>query len=139
MDVLSCTTLHKGRLKGTNWKVNLYRPIDEPTSTTGMAVERLVLQACHRRLQLDRDVATEERVVFTHVELDDDNATATLEELEAQSVELYRRLLARDPLTIEVEAMVAHHNTITDIGGTNADWARMSCFAIGTTTEALFY
>lgn len=74
-------------------------------------------------------------VVFGYV----DPAGATVETVAGtdQLTELYRRLLARDPLQAEVDALLGLHAAVLAEGGINADWLLLSCFAIGSTTKAL--
>jgi len=134
-----CTELHVVPLGGVSVPNGLYRPIDTISATTGLASERMVLQACWNREKLDVAAlaAGQAAVVFGQVDL---AASALSEEdATAQLTELYRRLLARDPAPEEVTALVGLHASIIADGGTNADWALLSCFSIGTTTEALSY
>ncbi len=129
-----CTTLHAVPLGGVSITNGLYRSIDDLSAVTGLATERLVLQACWNRLLKDIEQTP---VVFTALDLTTDLAEDGA--LSDTVVELYRRLLARDPTTDERDALTAMHADTLSVGGSNADWALMSCFAVGTTTEAMTY
>lgn len=135
-----CRDLHVVPLGGTSVANGLYDTINTVSATTGLAMERFVLQACWNRAKADKALldAGSPAVVFGH--LDDPYGTAPSQaELTAQTGELYRRLLARDPLDAEVAALTDLHRTVIEEGGVSADWAVLACFTIGTTTEALTY
>jgi len=134
-DRFDCTTLHVVPLGGVSSDNGLYSPQAQQSVTTGLAIERVVLQACIRRLDLDREADVP--VVFGHIDLDGD--TLDTEEATAQANELWRRLLARDPSPEELGDAEALHGRIVDAGGDTASWAAMLCMAVGTSTEALTY
>lgn len=112
-----------------------YEPAKSPTATTPVALDRVVLAACSRRVSLD---TTSEPQVFTALDLtaplapDDPGVDETL-------TTLYRRLLARDPSPEELE--VARQLAVDDDGQPvgAADFARLACYAVGTSVEFLFY
>ena len=134
-----CSDLHAVPLGGVSLENGLFRAVDTVSVTSGLATERFVLSACWQRLQRDLDPEQDAGapVVFGHVPPDD--TTLDPEGGEAQVVDLYRRLLARDPLPEEVSAVVGMHEGIVQDGGRNAEWAVLACFAIGTSTEGLMY
>jgi len=134
-DRFDCTTLHVVPLGGVSSDNGLYSPQAQQSVTTGLAMERVVLQACLRRLELDREA--DEPVVFGHIDLDSDALDS--EAAEAQTTELWRRLLARDPSPEELADAEALHGAIVESGGDTASWAAMLCLAVGTSTEALTY
>ncbi len=131
-----CSDLHAVPLGGISVDNGLFRAVDTVSVTTGLAFERFVLAACWERLRRDTEEDAAAPVVFTvppdAVELDPEAA-------EAQAVDLYRRLLGRDPLPEELEAVVGMHAGIVEDGGRSGEWAAMVCFAVGTTTEGLLY
>ncbi|RYZ57400.1 MAG: hypothetical protein EOP07_09985 [Proteobacteria bacterium] len=105
-----------------------YERAQTPTALTAVAVDRIVLTACSKRLELDRQAAAA-AVVFKHFPLS--GAAPDAKALEAQTTELYRRLLARNPEANEiaaVEAIRAQNLTADKL-------ALMLCFAIGTSAE----
>ena len=93
IDRFQCTSMHVVQLGGISDDNGVYQPQEQLSVTAGLATERVVIQACTHRMEADREA--EEPVVFGHVDLEGD----TLEPAEgdAQSTELWRRLLARDP------------------------------------------
>ncbi|MCB9765948.1 MAG: hypothetical protein H6739_39605 [Alphaproteobacteria bacterium] len=130
-----CADLHAVPLGGVSIANGIFEPVDALSVTTGLAIERMVLQACWNRLALDR--AAEAPVVFAEIPLDGD--TLEVAQAEAQAATLYRRMLGRDPEPEERDALVGLHAGVVEDGGGNAEWALMSCFALGTSTEALLY
>ena len=130
-----CTTLHVVPLGGISADNGLYAPQEQQSVTTGLAIERLALQACMNRLELDR--AAEVPVVFSLIDLD---ATELADaDADAQATELWHRLLARDPSAEELEGARALYGSTIAEGGDNGAWAAMLCFALATSTEALTY
>ncbi len=136
--IYDCRILHNVPIGGVSIENGLFRPIDALSATTGLAVERFVMQACATRAALDAEAVTagEEPVLFP---LDPDGTTLDREAADPVITTLYRRLLARDPLPEELDAVHALHPGIIEDGGRNLEWAWMACFAVGTTTEALLY
>lgn len=131
-----CTRLHTAQLGGTSIDHALYQPITWWTVTTGLTLERVVLQACHNRLVKDRDEEAAP-VVYQHVDLSSDAATPA--EADALSTALWQRVLARDPAGWELEEARALHAQAVSAGGDNGDWAVMLCFSLATSTEHLLY
>ena len=136
--VYPCSDLHAVPLGGASIDNGLFRPVDTLSVTSGLAFERFVLSACWERLR--RDTSPEEDgdapLVFT---IDADGNTLDPADAEAQVTTLYRKLLARDPLPEEIDAVASMHAGILEDEGLNGDWAAMACFAVGTTTEGLMY
>ena len=131
-----CTRLHTAQLGGTSIDHALYEPITWWTVTTGLTFERVVLQACHNRLDKDRS-GESEPVVFVEMPLD--SSTLTDAQADAQATALWRRLLARDPAAWELTEARALHASAVSAGGDNGDWGVMLCFALATSTEHLLY
>lgn len=127
-----CTDLHAIPLGGVSAENGLFEPLDEPSATTGLAIERFVLQACWHRFQKDQEGPP---VVFQGIDPDG----TTVEDPARQIRALYRRLLARDPLDEEVGALEDLHAEVVSAGGLNGEWQVLSCFAIATSSEALLY
>lgn len=137
-----CTDLHVVPLGGVSVPNGLYRPVETISATTGLAVERLVMQACFNRLRLDQALVaggSSPEVFGAGLDIQPGASGADSEALAALVTVLYQRLLARDPLDAEVAALAGLHGTLSAAGGANADWALMACFSVGTTTEALAY
>ena len=132
--IYDCRILHNVPLGGINIENGLFRPVEGLAVATGLAVERFVMQACVERVT--RDLEAETPLIFT---LDPDGTTLDRADADPLVTDLYRRLLARDPLPEEVDAVYSMHAGIVADGGRTVEWAWMACFAIGTTTEALLY
>jgi hypothetical protein len=118
----------------------MLEPSAEPLATTPFAIDRIVLSACSERVRRDREAGPADARVFSQFALDGD-APAPDDAAAAQLVTaLYRRLLARDPVEHEVPllaALAANPDDGRPIAA--ADFAAIACYAIGTTTEFLFF
>lgn len=129
-----CADLHAVPLGGLSVDNGLFEPLDEPSATTGLATERFVLQACWHRFQRDQEG---EPIVFLGI--DPDGTALDPAAGAAQVTGLYRRLLARDPLKAESDALLALHPALVAAGGLNGEWQILACFSIATTSEALLF
>lgn len=109
-----------------------YERAEKPSVLTAVAVDRILLTACSKRVELDKAAASGEAVVFKHFPLDGQIVNAS--QLESQVVDLYRRLLARDPSKMEVATAVEFASQIPSA----ESLAVALCFAIGTTVENVF-
>ncbi len=120
----------------------IYEPLPDTTTTTPLAVDRVVLAACNRRADLDMD-PTAEGLIFKRIP----TADHRILDIEGPEVTdaiqtLYRRALGRDAKDGEI----THHRQLyadLDAVGTSTtlsrDWATLSCFSVFTSMEALFY
>lgn len=126
---LPCRDVHRLPL-GANepFDLNLYRPVAEPLATTPIAMERMVMAACVRRVALDAGGVPE---VFTAIDLNGPGLDPGDDAVEEQISQLYRRLLSREPTSEEVEIVAALAQDTTP-----QQFGTLACFAIGTTTEA---
>jgi hypothetical protein len=108
-----------------------YERAQSPTVLTAVAIDRVVLSACSRRIELDA-AAGANAVVFKHFPLT--AAKPNDEQIKQQAVELYRRILARDPEAPELQAISAFGGTATA-----GDKIALSlCFAIASSSENIF-
>jgi hypothetical protein len=117
----------------------ILQPTAEPLATTPAVVDRVLLSACGQRVALDRAAPAGQAVVFKALDLNGPAPAAEDPATSATITELYRRLLARNPTSEEV-AIVAE--LTTQASGERlaaADFATLSCFAVGGSTEFLFY
>lgn len=113
----------------------IYESLPEPLATTPIAVDRLVLSACTHRVDAD---ASGDAKVFTSLKLGGDAPSATDPAVEKTIETLYRRLLARDPKPSEVETV---STLVVDDDGdavSATDFAKLACYAVGSSTEFLF-
>lgn len=132
-----CALVHLVPLGSANpFGASLYEAVAEPLATTPAATDRIVLAACVGRVQRDRQATP---AVFTHFALDGLAPVAGAPEVTAMTQDLYRRFLQRDPTAEEI-AIVAEL-AVDDTGApvAAADFAKLACFTVGTTTEFLFF
>ena len=139
-----CTTsVHTVTLGGVEPYGNgFYEPLPVTGVTSPIAVDRVALAACGRRVALD--VATPgTAVIFKGLTLD---AAGRLREPQGPAVQevlttLYQRALLRDPTPTELAALV---QLSTDIAGTaspqpGTDWMKAACFVVLSSAESVFY
>jgi hypothetical protein len=108
-----------------------YERAQTPTVLTAVAVDRVVLAACSRRIQLDAGLGAN-AVVFKNFPLT--TAKPSDDQIKQQATELYRRLLARDPEAPELSAISAFGGTATA-----GDKIALSlCYAIASSSENIF-
>lgn len=100
------------------YRTGILEPLENTGISTPIAVERVALSACTRWAR--RGVGTDRRAI----------ATA-----------LYQNLLQREPEEREVEHLEELYASMAAAGDPALDqsWAALSCFAVATTMEALFY
>ena len=140
----ACTSyVHTVTLGGVEpYGSGLYEPLPASGVTTPIAVDRLALAACGRRVIID--VTTPAlSVIFKGIPLDAQGRLADRqgEPVKAALVSLYQRGLLRDPTLDEVEALL---KLSTDIEATGSpqpgqDWMKAACFVVFSSTESVFY
>jgi hypothetical protein len=114
----------------------LMKPAREPLATTPSVIDRVLLSACSARARRD---AEEEPRVFKALDFAAPLPGAEDPVIATTIVALYQRLLARDPRPRELE-IVSQLAAPADGASLSAqDFAVLACFAIGTTTEFLFF
>jgi hypothetical protein len=117
----------------------ILQPSAEPLATTPAIIDRVLLSACGQRAALDRDAPQGQGVVFKALDMNGAMPDPRDARVSATITELYQRLLARNPTADEL-ATVAELARDADQRPLAAfDFARLSCFAIGGSTENLFY
>lgn len=143
LGTFSCTEeVHAVTLGGTSpYDRQIYEPARRTTATTPLAAERVVLSACLERTRRDLgDPAS--AVIFTGLPLDGARLADVAAEPVGQAIDrLHVGLLARHASPGEVAAVRAHYAEIEASGDPTParTWAALSCFAIGSSIEALFY
>lgn len=143
LGIYSCVdAVHLVALGGNDpFDKGLYEALESPAMTTPIAVERMVVSACSA--SVEKEAAAEQQFVF----LDLDLAATELNVSDPQTdqaisdtiTSLYRRLHARNPLPGEEELV---RELLVDDEGRPIDaknFAKLACFAIASTTEAVFY
>ena len=118
---------------------SLFKPIEEPSVTTPISFERVVLNACGARVDLDYTASRlgEPLEVFRQLDLQANNLTPDSLEVNDTAIQLYRLLLARDPNDEELAAIVALAGPVDGTPLQGFDIAKLMCFAIGTQMEFL--
>ncbi|MBX7097594.1 MAG: hypothetical protein K1X89_07775 [Myxococcaceae bacterium] len=138
-----CTTLvHPLALGGVDpYGSGLYEPLPFTGVTSPIVVDRVALSACLKRVNTDLG-APASALVFVGVvpdgsgKLDPTAATST-----AALTALYHRLLLRDPTPSEIGHLQQLYRDIEAKGRPNPgqDWMTLSCFAIASSVESVFY
>lgn len=110
----------------------------EPLASTPTVVDRIVLTACANRVARDREAGSKAEV-FDAFPLDGKAPAPTDKATRTLVTDLYRRLLARDPAAHEVDriAALARDEDGKAVGA--SDFAKLACYAIGTSAEFLFF
>ncbi len=123
--------------------VGLYKPLPSTTATSPLAAERVILAACTQRADADLgDPAS--ALIFKNLAVDGDGR---LEDADAPAVGeaidmMYRQALSRRAKDSEIEHHRQLYRDIEARGIGDAptrDWAALSCFAVLTSLESLFY
>ncbi len=138
LGLYSCTeAVHIVALGGHNpIRDAQYEPSASPTSTTPIAIERLALSACQKRVESDKEGSA---IVFKHITLSGNTGEISQDQAKKQFNELYQRLLNRDAEESELMSSIA---LLKDPSGQNyasSDFALLACFSVATHIEFLFY
>jgi hypothetical protein len=116
----------------------LLEPSDEPLATTPTVIERIVLSACSQRAELDRSAGAKAEL-FKGLDLSGSAPAPTDPRVGAVVTALYRRFLARDPEPSERDIVAGLAADEQAKAVPALDFAKAACFAVGTTTEFLFF
>lgn len=115
----------------------LMKPSVEPLATSSSVIDRVLLSACSQRAQLDSEGDAK---VFGALDFDKPLPAPDAPAIRDTVVALYRRLLARDPLSSEVRLVASLAETPEDAQSLSVrDFAALACFSIGSSTEFLFF
>ena len=110
-------------------EIGQYERAESPSVLTSVAVDRVIISACNRRIALDRQSTPK---VFTKIDFKAQSVESNIRE--EQAIELYRRFLARDPSAEEQE-------TLKNFSFTNSSPEKVSlilCYAIASQAEYIF-
>jgi hypothetical protein len=141
LGLYSCTDfVHTVALGGVEaYELGLNEPQPNTTTTTPLAVERVVMAGCEQRVT--KDLGTE-TVIFRQLGIGSDGKLdPSSPAAQASITELYHRALLRDPKARELEHFADLYRSIEADGAPNPgrDWAILTCFSVLTSLEALFY
>ena len=140
----SCTGfVHTVTLGGVApYEVGLYEPLPATGVTTPIAVDRVALAACSRRVALDLSKPAS-AVLFGAIVLDDKGRLVEREGAAVHNalVALYQRGLQRDPSLEEVAALVKLSTDIEATGSARPgrDWMTAACFVVLSSAESVFF
>jgi hypothetical protein len=141
LGVISCEVVHRVSLGGNDpFDRALYKPFTEPLGTTPLAAERVVMQACVKRVELDKASATP--AVWKNLDLNSADISANVgpdSGFYKDTVELGRRLLGRDPSADEIAELAVLAKDEAGAPVPSAEVAKLVCFALGTSKEFLFF
>ncbi|EDM74808.1 hypothetical protein PPSIR1_14260 [Plesiocystis pacifica SIR-1] len=119
--------------------LGLYESLDEPLTTTPIALDRVVLSACIARASADAELGPDAAVVFGSLDLAGEAPASGSEAVAELTQTLTRRLFARDPLAEEV-ALIGELTVDGEGGRVSAeDFAILACHSLGTTSEFLMF
>ena len=121
--------------------VGLYEPPQQTGATTALAVERVVLSACARRLAADVANPSTALIYRGIPVVDGKLSPVDGPEVRALIADLAQRAWLRDPTADEVESLLALARDIEPSHPTDAaqQWALAACFTVFSSAEAVFY
>ena len=130
----ACVEVHRVALGGVMpYTRGIHEPLPLRSVSSAAAVDRLVLSACEHRASLDLAPGA------SPVLFGDLVGGASDAAMEGAAHKLYQALLRRDENAEERAALVAFAAEQRASGASAADIATLSCYAVGTSVEALFY
>lgn len=136
----ACDFVHGIALGGVDaYDAGIYEPLEASAVTTPLAVDRIALNMCQTRAHLDfadLAAATIFELEVTDGKLDPDGAAAR-----SAVTTLYNRIHLREPTERELELLAELYRDIEGGGSATPakDWAALSCYAVITTMESVFY
>ena len=136
-----CGEVHAIALGADAYGAGVSEPLKSSAVTTPIAVDRLVLSAC--QLRAHRDIGTPKAAAL-YVGLD--IVDGKLSDVESAPVtdalrNLYHRGHLRDPKPTELAHLQQLYLDVEAAGSPTParDWAALSCYAVLTTMESVFY
>lgn len=144
LGLYDCTSfVHTVTLGGTGsaaYLQGLYRPTEQTSVSTPLAVERVVLHACEARAATDLSDAAG-AVVFKDLAVDGDGKIGNSDAISNVVNELYRRAVQRNATDEEKAHLTQLYQDFEADGEGDAAkaWAVLSCSMVFSSMEALFY
>lgn len=137
---LACDEVHGIALGGVDaYNAGIYEPLEASAVTTPIAVDRLALSMCQTRAHVDVENTANAAIFAVAIDggkLDPDHADTV-----AAITTLFNRIHLREPSEREVELLQQLYRDI-DAGGSATpakDWAALSCYAVISMMESVFY
>jgi hypothetical protein len=139
----SCTDLvHTIALGGVEpYFLGVNEAPEVSTATTPIAVDRVALSACGTRVDLDLSLGGS-ALIFKTLPIDNDQKLTNLDSPAVASAvdTLYKRAVQRRATSAEIDALKGLYADVAATSDRPArDWAVLSCFAVMSTMENLFY
>ena len=132
-----------GGVEAPNLLVN--EPIENAALTSPIAVDRVALHVCSNRVRMDRE-NPEKAVLFRAGAFGADGQAKNPDAkwLNATADAIYGSILMRSPSEREIQNLAAYYTQVSDGRAINssdvaADWVILSCFAVASSLEAVFY
>lgn len=132
-----------GGVEAPNLLVN--EPIENAALTSPIAIDRVALQVCSNRVHMDRENPAEGVLFKTGAFGRDGRAKAPDKAwLHDTADTIYGAILLRSPNESEIRALTDFYSTARQGRPANsvdaaADWVTLSCFAVASSLEAVFY
>lgn len=135
-----CFAVHNVSLGGADpFGVALYSPSETSTATTPIAVERVVLAGCIERAARDLETPAS-AVIFKDVVTSGGELDVDSDAVRVAIDSLYTRSMQRHASDSEVSHLLSLYADVAAESPSPArDWASLSCFAVLTSLETLFY
>ena len=132
-----------GGVEAPNLLVN--EPIENAALTSPIAVDRVALHVCSNRVRMDREKPAEAVLLKTGAFGADGRAKSPDPKwLSSTADAIYGSILMRSPSEQEIQNLAAYYTQVADGRPANsvevaADWVTLSCFAVASSLEAVFY
>jgi hypothetical protein len=144
LGLYSCTELvHPLAVGGVDpYNLGLYEPLPFTGATSPIVMDRVALAACVKRVEADL-AAPADAVIFRGLSPGADGKLASLETAEVKAAldTLYKRALLRPIDEGELATLKGLYRDVEASGKPAAakSWMELSCFAVLTSVESLFY
>jgi hypothetical protein len=132
-----------GGVEAPNLLVN--EPIENAALTSPIAVDRVALHVCSNRVRMDKEKPAE-AILFRAGAFGSDGGARTPDKawLNRTADTIYGTILLRSPSDREIQNLTAYYSQVAEGRPANspevaADWVTLSCFAVASSLEAVFY
>lgn len=132
-----------GGVEAPNLLVN--EPIENAALTSPIAVDRVALHVCSNRVRMDKEKPGE-AVLFKAGAFGADGRAKIPDKtwLNNTADAIYGSILSRSPSEREIQNLAAYYSQVAEGRAANsaevaADWVTLSCFAVASSLEAVFY
>lgn len=132
-----------GGVEAPNLLVN--EPIENAALTSPIAIDRVALHVCTNRVRMDRE-RPKDAVLFKAGAFGRDGRAKAPDKawLHDTAETIYGAVLLRSPSEKEIRGLTDFYTEVKDGRPANsidvaADWVTLSCFAVASSLEAVFY